>query len=448
MQFPLNEARPAGKTMATKTIPIGSGNWAKRLRKRHARERRFRFYTLFATLLGISFVFVLFLGIFLNGYTAFAQTYIRLPVTFDVELLDVEPDPSGGYPQDALFRANYGALSKASLRARFPDVTARRDKKMLYALISSGAAFELRDRVLADPGILGSTREIRLTTDDEVDMLMKGYTDRDGPETARRIKDRQLVWLDALAEEGAIGKRFNKGFFSGGDSREPELAGIRGAVMGSAFTLLVTLLLSFPLGVTAAVYLEEFAPKGRLTDLIEVNINNLAAVPSVVFGLLGLAVFINFFQLPRSIPLVGGIVMTLMTMPTIIIAGRAALLSVPPSIREAALGVGASKTQMIVHHVLPLAMPGMLTGAIIGMARALGETAPLLMIGMVAFIVDIPQGITDPATVLPVQIFLWADSPERAFVERTSAAIMVLLVFLVTMNAAAIWLRNHFEKRW
>jgi len=279
-------------------------------------------------------------------------------------------------------------------------------------------------------------------------MLIKGHFDRNVPEGERRLKDKQLAWIDKLSAEDRIEKRFNKIFFTAGDSREPELAGIRGAVAGSFLILVVTLLLSFPIGVATAVYLEEFAPKNRWTDLIEVNINNLAAVPSIVFGLLGLAVFLNFFGLPRSAPLVGGLVLTLMTLPTIIIAGRSALKSVPPSIREAALGVGASKLQMVTHHVLPLALPGILTGTIIGMARALGETAPLLMIGMVAFIVEIPGGFTDPATALPVQIFLWADSPERAFVERTSAAIMVLLAFLIAMNAAAVILRRRFERRW
>ena len=268
------------------------------------------------------------------------------------------------------------------------------------------------------------------------------------PEADRRLKDQQVAWIGRLMEEGRLEMHFNTAFFTHGDSREPELAGIWGAAVGSFYTLVITLALSFPIGVAAAIYLEEFAPRNRWTDLIEVNINNLAAVPSIVFGLLGLAVFINFFGLPRSAPLVGGLVLTLMTLPTIIIASRAALKSVPPSIREAALGVGASKMQMVFHHVLPLAMPGMLTGTIIGMAQALGESAPLLMIGMVAFIVDIPGGFTDPSTVLPVQIFLWADSPERAFVERTSAAIMVLLAFLITMNALAVVLRKRFERRW
>jgi phosphate transport system permease protein len=279
-------------------------------------------------------------------------------------------------------------------------------------------------------------------------MLNKGYFDRAAPETERRVSDQEISWVDKLVAAGRLERRFNTAFFTNGDSREPELAGIRGAVMGSLFTLMVTLLLSFPLGVATAIYLEEFAPHNRWSDFIEVNINNLAAVPSIVFGLLGLAVFINFFGLPRSTPVVGGLVLTLMTLPTIIIAGRAALKSVPPSIKEAALGIGASRMQTMLHHVLPVAMPGMLTGTIIGMAQALGETAPLLMIGMVAFIVDVPGGLTEAATVLPVQIFLWADSPERAFVERTSAAIIVLLAFLILMNAIAVFLRRRFERRW
>ncbi|MEL6947799.1 MAG: phosphate ABC transporter permease PstA, partial [Pseudomonadota bacterium] len=268
------------------------------------------------------------------------------------------------------------------------------------------------------------------------------------PEAERKISDKEIVWTEALRSAGFIESGWNTLFFSRGASREPEMAGIWGAVVGSFLTMVVTLLLSFPVGVGAAIYLEEFAPKNRLTDLIEVNINNLAAVPSIVFGLLGLAVFLNFAEFPRSAPLVGGMVLALMTLPTIIIASRAALKSVPPSIREAALGVGASKLQTVFHHVLPLAMPGMLTGTIIGMAQALGETAPLLMIGMVAFIVDVPGGFTDPATVLPVQIYMWADFPEIAFQQKTSAAIMILLGFLVIMNALAVLLRKRFERRW
>ena len=352
---------------------------------------------------------------------------------------------SGAFGAIPLFA---GTLLISFIAIMFPDVNGRKAKRALYRIVSSGAGFMLRERVLADPGLIGRTERIWVPADDDIDMLVKGHIDRNAPESERRVKDVQIAWVTALEEAGRIEKRFNTTFFTAGDSREPELAGIRGAAVGSFYTLLVTLVLSFPIGVAAAVYLEEFAPTNRLTDIIEVNINNLAAVPSIIFGLLGLAVFINFFGLPRSAPLVGGLVLTLMTLPTIIIASRAALKSVPPSIREAALGMGASKMQTITHHVLPLAMPGMLTGTIIGMAQALGESAPLLMIGMVAFIVDVPGGPLDPSTVLPVQIFLWADSPERAFVERTSAAIMVLLAFLITMNAIAVVLRRRFERRW
>jgi len=395
-------------------------------------------------MVGLLFVSFLFVNIVSNGYTAFEQTFIKLDVTFDPELIA----PVGETDPKVISKGDFGGLIKAALREKFPQVSNRREKKVLYGLVSSGGAFELRDQVLNDPTLIGTTRPVWLVADDDVDMLMKGHFDLSVPESDRRIKDNQLEWIQQLKDEGRIEKRFNTTFFTAGDSREPELAGIRGAITGSFFTLLITLAIAFPVGVAAAVYLEEFAPKNRWTDLIEVNINNLAAVPSIVFGLLGLAVFINFFGLPRSVPLVGGLVLALMTLPTIIIASRAALKSVPPSIREAALGIGASPLQTVTHHVLPLALPGMLTGTIIGMAQALGETAPLLMIGMVAFIVDIPGGPMDPSAVLPVQIYLWADSPERAFVERTSAAIMVLLAFLIGMNLLAVWLRKKFERRW
>ena len=279
-------------------------------------------------------------------------------------------------------------------------------------------------------------------------MLVKGNIDATIDESLRPLSDDQVAWIEALRADGRLEKRFNTALFTNGDSREPELAGIRGALMGSSFMLLVTLVLAFPVGVAAAIYLEEFAPRNRWADLVEVNINNLAAVPSIVFGLLGLAVFINWMALPRSAPLVGGLVLSLLTLPVIIIASRAAIQAVPPSIREAALGLGASRMQVVFHHVMPLALPGMLTGAIIGMSRALGESAPLLMIGMVAFIVDVPGGFTDPATALPVQVYLWADSPERAFAERTSAAIIVLLGFLLLMNLAAVIIRKRMERKW
>ena len=408
------------------------------LKRRYRAERRFRFYGLAAIVLSLVFLAVLFVSIFGKGYSAFWQTHIRLAVFYDPEVLK----------QDTLVNADYAALVREALFKKFPHVEGRQDKRLLTALVSGGAVYQLRDLVLKDPDLPGKTVEVWLPADDDIDMLIKGHFRRDLPESERRVTDKQIAWIEKLESEGRLERQFNTTFLSAGDSREPELAGIWGAVSGSFFTLVITLVLSFPIGVAAAVYLEEFAKKNRWTDLIEVNINNLAAVPSIVFGLLGLAVFLNFFGLPRSAPLVGGLVLTLMTLPTIIIASRSALTAVPPSIREAALGVGASKMQMVVHHVLPLALPGMLTGTIIGMARALGESAPLLMIGMVAFIVDIPKGFTDPATVLPVQIYLWADSPERAFVERTSAAIMVLLGFLVIMNAGAIILRKKFERRW
>ncbi|MDH3976604.1 MAG: phosphate ABC transporter permease PstA [Deltaproteobacteria bacterium] len=417
---------------------------AARLKKRYAREKMFRLTGIAAVSSALIMLAILFSSIIGNGYTAFQQTFIKLEINFDAEKID----PEGTRDVEVLSQANYGGLVKKSLRAAYPNVKKRGDKKKLYKIISPGAAFELREMLLDNPELIGTKKEVWLPADDDIDMLMKGHISRNVKETERRINDKQIDWVDVLIAKGAIRKQFNTTFFTSGDSREPELAGIWGAAVGSIFTMLVTLILSFPIGVITAVYLEEFAPKNRFTDLIEVNINNLAAVPSIVFGLLGLAVFLNFFGLPRSAPLVGGLVLTLMTLPTIIISSRVSLQSVPPSIRDAALGVGASKMQSIIHHVLPLALPGMLTGTIIGLSRALGETAPLLMIGMVAFIVDIPGSFFDPATVLPVQIYLWADSPERAFVERTSAAIMVLLTFLILMNGLAVWLRSKFERRW
>ena len=416
------------------------------LRRRYRTEMLFRFYGLMSVLIGVSFLVVLFTTIIGNGYGAFQQNVVSLEIKFDPEVID----PEGKRDPDVLAAANYPQLIKNSLGELFPDAEGRAARRKLYALISSGGAYRLQAMVVADPDILGQTRDIWLPVDDEANAFIKGR-DKEGvpgEDDVQRLSEQQIAWIDRLDEAGRLEQRFNTTFFTAGDSRDPELAGIWGATKGSFFMLLVTLLLSFPLGVAAAIYLEEFAPRSWLVDLIEVNINNLAAVPSIVFGLLGLAVFINFFGFPRSAPLVGGLVLSLMTLPVIIIASRAAIKSVPPSVREAALGVGASKMQMVFHHVLPLAMPGMLTGAIIGMARALGESAPLLMIGMVAFIVEVPGGPMSPSTALPVQIYLWADSPERAFVERTSAAIMVLLAFLLVMNAAAVWLRNRFERRW
>jgi phosphate transport system permease protein len=414
------------------------------LARRYRAEKRFRAYGMAAIAVGVAFVIFLFGTVFAQGLSVLRQAYVQVEVFYDPEVID----PAGNRDPDDLVVADYQALVRESLRVRFPAVEGRPALRELYGIVSSAAAVELQQRVTADPGLIGQRERLWVLADDTVDMYLKGKVSRSSPEEERRLSDAQMGHIDALRAAGALKLRLNGSFFSNGDSRDPEQAGVRGAVVGSFLTLLITLLLSFPIGVGAAVYLEEFAPRNRITDLIEVNINNLAAVPSIVFGLLGLAMFISFFGLPRSAPLVGGLVLTLLTLPTVIIASRAALKAVPPSIREAALGIGASRWQMVIHHVLPLALPGVLTGAIIGMARALGESAPLLMIGMVAFIVEVPSGVLDPSTVLPVQVFLWSDLPERGFVERTSGAIIVLLLFLIVMNAAAVVLRNKFEKRW
>ena len=413
------------------------------LKKRYARERRFQWYGRMAVLIGFIFLFILLADIVSKGLPAFTQQYIRVSVNLDPAMTGLQP----GASQEQIYGADYLGAIKSSLREMFPEASSRNDKKALYRLLSIGAEYTLRDKVLEDPGLIGHTTEIWLRAHAEAGSYLKGQVSADTPESDRKVKDQQMAWLDQLRAQGRTESRFNTTFFTQGDSREPEMAGIKVALYGSFFTLLVTFAIAFPIGVSAAVYLEEFAPRNRLTDLIEININNLAAVPSIVFGLLGLAVFINFFELPRSAPVVGGIVLSLMTLPTIIITSRAAIQAVSPSIRQAALGVGASKLQTVVHHVLPVAMPGILTGSIIGMAQALGESAPLLMIGMVAFIMDPPAGITDPATVLPVQIYLWADSPERGFTEKTSAAIMVLMGFLILMNGLAVYLRRHFERK-
>ncbi len=414
------------------------------LRKRYRAELRFRIYGIAAIAAALAMLAILLGSIVWNGAGAFVQTEIALDVDLDRAVID----PKGTGDPAVMAKANYRKLIRDALRTEFPNVSGRRDTRSLAKIMSSGADFTLRGLVAENPDLIGTTQTLWFKSSADIDQLSKGNISRSVPEGDRRVSDDQIAWFDTLDEDDRVRTSFNTTFFTSGDSREPEQAGVLGAVVGSALTLVVTLLLSFPIGVMAAVYLQEFAPKNRWTDLIEVNINNLAAVPSIVFGLLGLAVFLNFFGLPRSAPLVGGLVLALMTLPTVIIAARAALASVPPSIREAALGVGASPLQTVSHHVLPLAMPGILTGTIIGMARALGETAPLLMIGMVAFIVDIPKGFTDAATALPVQVFLWADAPERAFVERTSAAIIVLLAFLILMNLAAVLLRRKFERRW
>ena len=408
--------------------------------RRYRSELRFQRLGLAAIVFAVLCLALLLADIVYKGVGGFTTVTLQLELHYDAQSLGIDaPDDP-----EAWVWADYRVPPRQALLARFPQAAATRaERQALYSLLSSGAEAVVRERLAAQPGLLGGSEELVLPASS----LVKQYLRADVPEEV--IADAALrARLEALRAEGRIDVRFNRNFFTSGDSRNPESAGILGALIGSLLTLGVCLLLTFPIGVAAAIYLEEFAPKNRWTDLIEVNINNLAAVPSIIFGLLGLAIFLNLFGLPRSAPLAGGVVLALMTLPTIIISGRAAILSVPPSVREAALGLGASHVQMVFGHVLPLAMPGMLTGAIIGMARALGETAPLLMIGMVAFIADIPSGVTDAASVLPVQIYLWADSPEQGFLELTSAAIMVLVIFLIIMNASAVILRRRFEKRW
>lgn len=569
---------------ASRTIDYYSEAAQARVKRRYRSEARFRAIGLGAVCLAGLFVAIVLADIVRKGLPAFSEH--RAILTLSLDAADI--DPKGARDINDIRAADYAKLTREALRAQFPEVRDRRGRRLLDGILSTGAPDDIRTTILADPGLIGTSKPFPLLLSDDADLFLKGVgasqriwpgqgeinlsvagadvtissasgvfsgvlaalkadamvrvgalerelarlpggiginpaldTKRNEltaeitslrlkasnssaseildsslpslileangrmiklseikpdqatgtalvalaagtpdkgnqwrivqyltPEANRRFSDAEIAWLQTLRSKGKIEQGFAWRFFTNGDSREPELAGIRGALIGSALTLLVTLGLCLPIGVAAAVYLEEFAPRNRFTDILEVNINNLAAVPSIVFGLLGLAMFLNFFGLPRSAPLVGGLVLALLVLPTIIIAARAALKAVPPSIKEAALGVGASHQQAIFHHVLPLAMPGIMTGTIIGMAHALGETAPLLMIGMVAFIVDIPKSITDSATVLPVQIFLWADLPELAFQARTAAAILVLLAFLFLMNGLAIILRRRFERRW
>ena len=415
------------------------------LKKRRAASRRLRLYGIMAIVTAIGFLCILLTTIIGNGYTALQQTEIA--VAIDVPAGEISDD-TGAIDAEKSRNFNWSGLVKRSFRKEFPEVNGMLDQRSLGELLSANAGYDLRLQI-EDAGVIPDVPVTYwVKASDDVDMLMKGRMDRTIDEKMRRIKDNQLVWFDKIVAKDNIRLAFNSTFFTMADSREPESAGVLGAIVGSALALIVTVVLALPLAVMAAVYLEYFAPPGRLTDFIEVNVNNLAAVPSIVFGLLGLAVFLGFFGMPRSAPLVGGMVLALMTLPTIIIATRASIRAVPTSIRDAALGLGASPMQTALDHVLPLAAPGILTGTIIGIAQALGETAPLIMIGMVAFIVDVPTSFTDPATVLPVQIYIWSDSAERAFYERSSLAIMVLLLFLISMNLAAVMLRRKFEKKW
>ena len=413
------------------------------LKKRYRATRRFHIYGILSVTFALSMLVLLLAGITNLSFSAFTQHYIKLDVTFVPERSDsIEFENDMGDNQEEV-SYNFNALAKRAIYNYFPEVTTRKNKKLLKKILSSGADYQLHDIFDDKKFLAGSTHSVFLLVSDDVDLFLKN----DSGKNTTLLSRQQMEWVNHLKVEGVIKRKFAKLLFTGKDSREPELAGLKGAIIGSFLTILVTLALSFPVGVMSAIYLEEFSPKNKFTDFIEVNINNLAAVPSIVFGLLGLAVFIGFFNLPRSAPIVGGIVLALMTMPTIIIATRASLKSVPDSIRQAAFGLGASHLQVVLHHVLPSAMPGILTGTIIGIAQAAGETAPLLLIGMMAFVADVPQGFTEKATVLPAQIFMWANHPERAFEAKTAAAIVVLLIFLFLMNAVAIYLRRYYEKK-
>jgi phosphate transport system permease protein len=418
-----------------------------RLKKRYLIERIFKGFAIASLLSALVALFVVLASVFITGVSGFKETRITLDINMDERIVGDLSSMSDEELRRHIPSINANQMIINALREKFPNVTSRREIFEMLRLFSVGAQTEIRNSLLNDHNLIGETVTMNLKASSDVDMLIKGKISREIIEGDRKISDQQLQWIDQFIQEGNIIQGFNWSFFTSGDSREPELAGIWSATVGSLLTLLVTFVISFPVGVGSAIYLEEFAPRNRFTDLIEININNLAAVPSIIFGLLGLAIFINIMELPRSAPLVGGLTLALMTLPTIIITARAAIKAVPPSIKEAAIGLGASKMQTVFHQVLPLSMPGIMTGSIIGMAQALGETAPLLMIGMVAFIVDTPSSITEAATVLPVQVFLWADSPERGFLEKTSAAIMVLLLFLIIMNSLAIWLRHRFEKK-
>lgn len=417
------------------------------LKARYAAERRFRIYGVIAISVGLAFLAIMLITIVSKGYTAFWQTTVTLPVTFDEKVID--PSNKRATDPNVLIKANYPKLAENALVAKLGIDPANKPMMLkLKGFLSEGARVQLRDIVSADPSVIGTTRDVDILAAANLDSAFKGQIDLGVDEARRKVSNQQIDWMNKLKADGVMAEHFNTGLFSYGASSRPETSGMGVAIIGSFYMMVIVLLLALPIGVAASIYLEEFAKKNRFTDLIEVNINNLAAVPSIVFGLLGLAVFINFLGMPRSASFVGGLVLTLMTLPTIIIATRAALAAVPPSIRSAALGLGASKMQMVFHHILPLAAPGILTGTIIGLARALGETAPLLLIGMVAFVADYPTTPFDPATALPVQIYMWANEAERAFVERMSGAIIILLVFLMAMNITAIVLRRRFERRW
>lgn len=414
------------------------------LKKRKRQESRFKIYGLLGIATAVSFLCIILSSIFMEGKKAFLSTYIKLEVYFDPDIIYTNNDQK---EEDIKF-ANFQKIIKNSLNSFFPEISDKGELRKLSNFISSSEEENLMKLVLKNKQLVGQKITLWLLASSKIDVINKNPDMELIAEEDRLISDLELNWLNEIRSANNIKSNFNKNFFVKADSTEPEQAGIWGSLVGSFFTLFVTLILSFPIAVAAGVFLEELAPKNKFTDFIEVNINNLAAVPSIIFGLLGLAIFLNVMHLPRSAPIVGGMVLALMTLPTIIIATRASLKAVPPSIREAAIGLGATKFQTVTHHVLPLSLPGILTGTIIGMSQALGESAPLLMIGMVAFIVDVPGSFLDSSTVLPVQIYLWKSTAARGFVELTAAGVMVLLSFLILMNGIAVFIRQKFEKKW
>ncbi|WP_447909173.1 phosphate ABC transporter permease PstA [Brevundimonas bullata] len=411
-----------------------------RLRGRYAREMRFKWYGRAAIGFALTFLVILLGSIIMQGHTAFYAHSVTLPVYMDPARID------RSYPQGANFEQI--VAEQQMRRLGIQDDAQGSKTAAMKALFSSELKFQAAGMIARQPSLLGQTVPVTAPLSDNADLYLKGEISQATPEDQRRISNEQMAWLDRMKASGSVRAHFNSALFTKGDSTQPELAGLLGAVVGSALMLLVTALIAIPVGVGAAVWLEEYSPRNRLTAIIEVNINNLAAVPSIVYGLLGLALFINFLHLPRASPMVGGLVLALMALPTVIIATRSSLKAVPPSIREAALAMGASRTQTVFGHVLPLAMPGVMTGSIIAMAHALGETAPLLLIGMISFVPGVPHAIDEPVGALPSLIYIWENASERAFHERTAAAILVLLAFMIVMNAAAILLRRRFERRW
>ena len=414
-----------------------------RLKKRYSAEKRFKAYGIISVCAALLFVGILVFKVFSEGSGAFVKTAIQLELDLSKEKLNLPEKPT----KEDFENIDFYDFAQQHILKIYPAITTK-EKKELLTLFSSDFEYEVKDFILSNKNLIGQKVFFKITAASDLDQMHKGNYTRDIPEERRKVSNFQLTIYDFLLKENKISKIFNNYLFSNGDSRNPEIAGIGGAMLGSFFSIIVCLIISFPIALLAAVYLEEFAPKNAFTDFIEININNLAAVPSIVFGLLGLGILLNVFELPRSTSLVGGITLALMTLPRIIIPCRASLKAVPPSIREGALAVGASKVQSVMHHVVPLAMPGTLSGTIIGLAQALGETAPLLLIGMVAFVVQVPGTPMDPSSSLPVQVYLWSESAERGFVEKTSATIMMLLGFLIAMNSIAVFARQKFEKKW